>query len=41
MLDAELHFSAQSATELVCIFFCFLASLALFFSAFFFAFFVS
>ena len=40
MLDAELHSSAQSATELVCIFFCFLASLALFFfSAFFFAFF--
>ena len=31
MLDAELHSSAQSATELVCIFFCFLASLALFF----------
>ena len=31
MLDAELHSTAQSATESVCIFFCFLASLALFF----------
>ena len=39
MLDAELHSKVQLAIESVCIFFCFLASLALFFfSAFFFAF---